>query len=159
MSSALIIRTSYKYYDGLVRVYCCVDRESRFGRVPGLNLADIRQELISKKFTNVLSVNRIVATKMLESWFFYDVPGIYKYLKTPRAKRTVKKFNPPKKNDWRVLDRLYKQNGRTGYSKGRKAEGLVKCLDIPEIYKSCKELRNGVDLINKQADDDSNHLL
>ncbi len=151
-------RITHKYSDRPVRIYCCVDRESRNGPVPGLDLTAIRQELIDKKFTNVLSVNSIEAIQMLESWFFYDVPGIYKYLKTPKAKRTVKKFKPPEKNDWRVLDRLYKQNKKARYSKGAKAEGLVRCLDIPSIYNSCKELKDGFDLINKQADDTTSHL-
>ncbi|MCF7954734.1 MAG: DUF4276 family protein [Phycisphaerae bacterium] len=151
-------KITYKYSDRPVRVYCCVDRESRSGQVPGLDLIAIKEELTSKKMDSVLSVDVIRATIMLESWFFYDIEGIYKYLKTPKPKRTTKKFKPPEKNNWRVLDRLYKQNGKTRYSKGLKAEGLVKCLDIKGIYNSCEELKNGVDLINKQSDDPTSHL-
>ena len=154
----ILDKITYKYYDRPVRVYCCVDRESRFGKVPGLDLDFIRKEIVNKKFNNVLSVDCVIATKMLESWFFYDVQGIYTYLKTPKAKRVIKKFMPPEKNDWRVLDKLYKQNGKTRYSKGLRAEGLLKCLDIPKIYNSCKELKDGVDLIVKQTDDPKNSL-
>jgi hypothetical protein len=159
INKKVLQKTINKNSDRLVRVYCCVDRESRYEKVPGLDLKLIRNEVVSKKCKNVLSVDRIIATKMLESWFFYDVPGIYAYLKTPRSKRVVRKFQPPEKNDWRVLDKLYKQNGRLHYMKGFKAEGIVKCLDIPGIYNSCQELRSGVDLINKQAKDPTNHLL
>ena len=159
INKKVLDRITHKYCDRPVRIYCCIDRESRNGQVPGLDLNLIRKEIVSKNLDNVLSIDSIIATIMLESWFFYDVPGIYKYLKTPKAKRSVKKFKPPEKNDWRVLDRLYKQNGKTRYSKGFKAEGLVKCLNIPGIYKSCKELKSGVDLINKQARDETNHPL
>lgn len=159
INKKVLDRITHKYSDRPARIYCCVDRESRNGQVPGFDLDFIRKEIVSKKLHNVLSVDSIIATIMLESWFFYDVPGIYKYLKTPKAKRTVKKFKPPEKNDWRVLDKLYKQNGKTRYSKGVKAEGLVKCLDIPGIYKSCKELKNGIDLINKQTNEQTNHFL
>lgn len=159
INNKVLDRITNKYSDRPVRVYCCVDRESRYGQVPGFDLDLIRKDIVSKSLGNILSVDSIVAIQMLESWFFYDVPGIYKYLKTPKAKRTVKKFKPPEKNDWKVLNRLYKQYGKTRYSKGVKAEGLVKCLDIPEIYDSCQALKSGVDLINKQANDDTNHLL
>lgn len=159
INKKVLDRITHRYSDRPVRVYCCVDRESRNGRVPGLDLHFIRREIVSKNLDDILSIDSIIAIQMLESWFFYDVSGIYKYLKTPNSKRTVRKFKPPEKNDWRVLYRLYKQNGKTGYSKGVKAEGLVKCLDIPSIYDSCKELKKGVDLINKQANDRTNHLL
>jgi hypothetical protein len=158
INKKVLQKTLNKNSDRLVRVYCCVDRESRYGKVPGLDLKLIRNTVVKKNRNNVLSVDRIIATKMLESWFFYDMPGIYKYLKTPRAKRTIDKFMPPEKNDWRVLDRLYKQNGKLHYMKGFKAEGIVKSLDIPKIYNSCKELKDGVDLINGQANDTTSHL-
>ncbi len=151
INNKVLDKITQKYSDRPVRVYCCVDRESREDRVPGLDLDFIRKELASKGFSNILSIDCVVATKMLESWFFYDMNGIYKYLKAPKAKRTTKRFMPPEKNDWRVLNRLFKQYGkRRGYSKGYKAEGLVNDLDIPLIYTSCKELKNGVELIKKQ---------
>ena len=77
----ILDKITYKYSDRPVRVYCCVDRESRFGQVPNLDLDLIREEIVSKNFDNVLSIDSIIATKMIESWFFYDVSGIYTYLK------------------------------------------------------------------------------
>lgn len=150
-------KITWKYSDRLIRVYCCVDRESRNGRVPNLDLDLIREEIVTKQFHNVLSIDSIEAIQMIESWFFYDVPGIYTFLKTPKAKRAVRKFNPPEKNDCKTLGKLYRDQNKH-YIKGYKTEGLVKSLDIPKIYNSCQELKNGVDLINRQASDPTNHL-
>lgn len=50
-----------------VRAYCCLDRESRYGKTPGVDLDFIRAELRNRQARHVLSVEAIIATQMIES--------------------------------------------------------------------------------------------
>lgn len=104
-----------------------------------------------------LSVNLIKATQQIESWFFYDIEGIYIYLKVPKSQRKRNAYQPPERFGYRDLQRLFEKYGKT-YMKGKRAESFINKLDIEKIVCNCKELREGIQLIQSQAGDLTNHL-
>lgn len=150
--------TIYREHCGeLARLYCCVDRESRYGQVPGLDLTRIKEELIARDYRNILSVDSVIATQQIECWFMYDIVGIYKFLKTPRSQRNPKAFDPPPRHIYKDLERLFKRAGKD-YRKGNAAQNFINSLDIQKIIQSCKELRDGIEKIRRQANSISSQL-
>ena len=143
--------------DEVIRVYCCLDRESRYGEVPGFDIKKIEKYIKDGNLTSVLSIDLITATQQIESWFFYDIEGIYVYIKVPKSKRSLNTFRPPEKCGYRDLQRLFERYGKT-YTKGKRAESFIKKLDVDKIVCTCKELREGIQLIQSQAGDLTNHL-
>ncbi|HUT45860.1 MAG TPA: DUF4276 family protein [Sedimentisphaerales bacterium] len=143
--------------DEVIRVYCCLDRESRYGEVPGFDIKKIEKYIKDGNLTSVLSIDLITATQQIESWFFYDIEGIYVYITVPKSKRSLNTFRPPEKCGYRDLQRLFERYGKT-YTKGKRAESFIKKLDVDKIVCTCKELREGIQLIQSQADDLTNHL-
>lgn len=139
-----------RYTDRLMRAYCCLDRESRYARVPGLDLDLIRAELAGKGARNVLSVDAIVATQMIESWFFHDVEGIYRFLKAPRSQRNPRAFHPPEAFGVRHLKALFRRYGKA-YSEGERARHFIERLNLRRIVDRCASLCTGIDLILTQA--------
>lgn len=139
-----------KHPDSNVRVFCCLDRESRFN-APPLNLKEMRDRFASdpKYEGRVLSADSIIATIMIESWFFHDIENIYKFLRAPKSKRNSKKFNPPERFTHKDLSALFKQFGKL-YIKGEKCSGLINALDLNLIYANCSELRNGLDKVKSK---------
>lgn len=134
----------------VVRVYCCIDRESR-DHNPPLDIEVLRNSFKEiKVFKRVLSADAIIATQMIESWFFYDTEGIYKFLKVPHSKRNPSKFKPPEKFTHIHLSKLFEHYDKT-YIKGRKCANFISNLDIGKIYAECRELREGLELIKRQA--------
>ena len=97
-----------KHNDEKVRAYCCLDRESRYGQTPGFDLEVIRK-YIKEKTNSVLSIDAIIATQQIESWFFYDIVGIYKFLKVPKAKRRPRRYQPPERFGYRDLQKLFER--------------------------------------------------
>ena len=118
----------------LIRIYCCIDRESR-DNPPELDVAELKNDIKEdpELRNKVLSVDVILATIMLESWFFYDIGGIYRYLKTPKKERNLKKYLPVEKNDWKTLSKLFSRYGKI-YLKGEKSENFIDSLDIDLIF-------------------------
>lgn len=55
-----------QHYDEVVKAYCCVDRESREGTTPGLDLGVIRKNIQEKDIKCVLSVDAILATQQMK---------------------------------------------------------------------------------------------
>ena len=135
--------------DEKIRVYCCLDRESRYGQTPGFDLEVIRK-YIKGKANNVLSIDTIIATQQIESWFFYDIEGIYKFLKVPRTKRKPKRYQPPEKFGHKELQKLFENYGNS-YNKGKRCAGFINQLDIKKIISNCQELKKGIELIKSQA--------
>lgn len=136
----------HQHSDVTVRIYCCIDRESR-DHNPPLDIAELRSTLKEQQdFNRVLSADAIIATQMIESWFFYDIDGIYKFLKVPRNLRNHTKFRPPEKFTHLDLSKLFARFGKT-YIKGRKCANFINHLDLGEIYGSCNELSAGLNLI------------
>ncbi|MFZ2148695.1 MAG: DUF4276 family protein [Sedimentisphaerales bacterium] len=143
--------------DEKIRVYCCFDRDSRYGQVPEFDIKKIRKYVKDENIKNILSINLIRATQQIESWFLYDIEGIYEYIKVPRSQRNPKAFRPPEKFGYRHLQRLFERYGKT-YTKGKKAGNFINHLDTGKIVSNCKELRQGIELIQSQADDLTNHF-
>ncbi len=129
-----------------VRVYCCIDRESR-DQNPPINIDNLVKTFALKK-CRVLSVRKIIATQMIESWFFHDTEGIYKFLSTPKSKRNYK-FKPPEKFTHIHLADLFKRNGKI-YIKGKRCKNFIKHLDIKKIVGACEELQKGINLISRK---------
>jgi hypothetical protein len=132
-----------------VRVYCFLDRESRYG-TPPLNEGNLIKIFHSDpRFEKrVLSCNVIIATQMIESWFFYDIEGIYRYLKVPRRERHTSKYSPPERFSCYDLSKLFARYGKA-YIKGKKCACFVDHLDIDRIHRNCQNLRDGIALIMK----------
>ncbi|MCM2356877.1 MAG: DUF4276 family protein [Geobacteraceae bacterium] len=140
----------YSHKETVVRVYCCIDRESR-DHNPPLDIDELRKSFKEiKGFKRVLSVDAIIATQMLESWFFHDMEGIYKFLRVPRKERNPSKFTPPEKFTHIHLAKLFERYDKT-YIKGHKCANFISNLDIENIYNNCRELREGIELIKRQA--------
>jgi hypothetical protein len=135
-----------KNTDRLVRAYCCLDRESRSAQTPEFDLKFIRAELKRDKVENVLSVDQIIATQMIESWFFHDIMGIYKHLKIPKAKRNPKAYKPVERFCEKDLKELFSRYGKV-YTKGDRARHFIESLDVKLICSQCKALDEGIALI------------
>lgn len=142
--------------DEVVKAYCCVDRESRDGKTPGLDLGIIIRNIREKQIEAVLSIDKIVATQQIESWFFWDIDGIYKCLRTPRARRR-KAYRPPERYTYRDMIRLFRDCGKV-YNKGKRCRHFIEQLNFDTIVKNCRELSDGIKLIKAQGDDLTNHL-
>jgi len=140
-----------------VRAYCCLDRESRYGKTPGFDLDFIRGELRNRQTRHVLSVEAIIATQMIESWFFHDLAGIYRYLRVPRSKRSRTAYSPPERYGKIDLQGLFRRYERE-YVEGNRSRAFIESLDVEEIATRCQELKTGVSLIERRAEDDTNHL-
>lgn len=136
--------------DEKIRVYCCLDRESRYGEVPEFNLEKIRKYIEDKQIENVLSIDLIKATQQIESWFLYDIEGIYTFLKVPTATRKPNAYKPPERFGSKDLQHLFERYNKI-YSKGKRCENFINHLDIEKIVRECRELREGIKLIKSQA--------
>ncbi len=135
--------------DEKVRVYCCVDRETRYGKTPGLDLPLIRTKVKQFGLTHVLSVDSVVATQMLESWFFHDIEGIFRYVRVPRSQRNPSRWHPPEKYGKRDLQELFRRYGRA-YVEGLRAAAFINELDIRSIAGSCAALSQAINLIRRR---------
>jgi hypothetical protein len=140
----------HSHKDKVIRVYCCIDRESR-DHNPPLDIETLRVSFREiRGFKRVLSADAIIATQMLESWFFHDIEGIYKFLRVTRKDRNPSKFTPPEKFTHFHLAKLFERYDKT-YIKGHKCSNFISNLDIEKIYINCKDLREGLDLIKRQV--------
>ena len=112
-----------------VRIYCFLDRESR-DHNPPLIISTLIILLRNPELReSVLSADLILATQMIESWFFYDIDGIYRFLKTPLHHRNPKKYRPVERYSANDLSRLFIQNGKA-YIKGRRCHNFVNHLSL-----------------------------
>ncbi len=108
-----------------------IDRDSRSGKAP-ITMELIKNEL--KCFSNI-KINNIrlfEAVQDIESWFFHDIHGIYKFLRFPRNKRNTKKYRPVEKLNHKDLSKLFKQAGKE-YRKGYASENLINNLNVEII--------------------------
>jgi hypothetical protein len=144
-----IVECSGNHEEERIRVYCCLDRESRYGEVPEFDIERIRKYIEDERIENVLSIELIKATQQIESWFFYDIENIFSFLKVPRANRNPSIYRPPEKFSCKDLQRLFERYGRS-YNKGKDSENFINNLDIEKIARECKELRDGIELIRTQ---------
>lgn len=145
-----IISASLKYKNNDFRVYCCLDRESRDGRTPGFDMNVIRKHIKERDIKSLLSIDAIIATQQIESWFFCDMVSIYKFLKVPRSERKTNAYKPPEKYSYKYFQRLFERYGKT-YNKGKRASNFIKHLDLKKIVSACRELKDGIDKIRMQS--------
>ena len=149
-----VVREAFKFSrdnpGDIFHVYCCIDSEKqKLGATP-FDLTQIRREVKARKIDGARSINKILADPDIESWFFYDIAGIYAFLEVPRHKRNVSKYRPANSFGKRDLQDLFHQFGKE-YISGRRAENFINNLNMERIVGSCGELRKGIELILKQA--------
>jgi hypothetical protein len=143
-------RITHKYAGRIVRCYCCLDRESRYGKSCPVDLDYIRRELACSGMTNVLSIDAIIATQMIESWFFHDIDGIYGFLRVPKSQRKPKAYQPAEKCRESHLKELFRHHDQI-YREGERAANFIKSLDLKKIMARAEALRRGIELIMSQA--------
>jgi hypothetical protein len=141
-----VFRYQQCHSDELIRVYCCLDKESRYGMTPDFDIAIIKKRLLEIRIKRVLSVKKIIATQDIESWFFHDLDGIYRYLKVKRSDRNPQKYNPPERYNNEHLKKLFSKHGKE-YRKGKRAGNFISKLNLKRIISNCNELKNGIELI------------
>ena len=152
-----IYKYTYNNRDDAVRVYCCVDTERQKRTATPIELDLIREQVKIKKLRCVLSVDLLSADPEIESWFFYDIEGIYKFLGVKTSQRNVKKYSNPKNLCKKDLQRLFHRFEKE-YLPGKRAANFINHLDIDKIITECKELHDGIALIQSQATDLTNNL-
>lgn len=141
-----------------IRVYCCKDKQSKYQKVPDFDLETTRNACKKENLKNILSVDAIIANRMTESWFFYDLNGIYNYLSVSEAERKpLDKYPTPSDCTHRDLIELFKKYNQY-YHEGKRAEKFINSLDIHKILDGCIELNAGVELIKTQSTSSQNHL-
>lgn len=114
------------------------DRDGSIDKKSALNIDKIREDFLDKEKNKTYMIEEVVATKELESWFLYDMNGIYNYLGVSKRKRNLNHFGDPhnyKSSDLISFCRKHKKE----YSKGHKSQELIECLDINYIYQQCEE--------------------
>jgi hypothetical protein len=156
---AEIYKYTYNNPNDLVRAYCCIDTESQNQSATPFDLEVVREKVkASKDMRQVLSVDAILANPEIESWFFYDIEGIYKFLNAKKSQRNIAKYQNPRNFCKKDLQRLFARFQKV-YTPGERAEHFIRSLDIAAIVDRCKELSRGIALIISQAEDSTNHLL
>ncbi|GAB3170442.1 DUF4276 family protein [Telluribacter humicola] len=125
-------------------VFVALDREGGRDVEP-----NISPDLIKSKFGKYLkSIDLIIATQDIESWFFSDIDNIYKFLKAPISKRNPNKYANFENFNNRHLSLLFKQFGKC-YQKGRRVEGLINNFDLNKICAKCRDLDEGIKKMQK----------
>jgi hypothetical protein len=130
-----------------IHVFIAFDRDGPRGTETTLDIRYLRNKYIFQE-SRISSINEIIATQDIESWFFHDLEGIYKYLRVPKAKRNLNAFNNIEATNNRVLSTLFHRFDRH-YQKGKKVEGFLNALDIDKIFNNVKELKDSVMAINR----------
>ena len=130
-----------------IHVFIAYDREGSRETETPLDIETLRKKYIYPD-SRVSSINEIVATQDLESWFFHDLEGIYKFLRVPRSKRNMNAYNNIEATNNRVLSCLFHRYNKH-YQKGKRVEGFLQQLDIDKIYNNVQELKDAVELINE----------
>jgi hypothetical protein len=129
-----------------IHVFIAYDREGEEHVPPALDKNELSKRFIRRK-SRVASINEIIATQDLESWFFYDLEGIYKYLKVPKKERKMNAFPNIDKTNNRVLSALFHKYEKH-YQKGRGCEGFIENLNLNKIYNDVSELKDAFDIMN-----------
>jgi len=129
-----------------INVFVAYDRDGPRETETRLDIKSLKQMYLNKG-SRISSINEIVATQDLESWFFHDIEGIYNYLKAPKNKR-AKTFNNVEATNWRVLSDLF-HRFNMHYQKGKKASGFLVHLNIDKICSNVQELKDAVTFINQ----------
>ncbi len=121
----------------------CIDKESRSDQAP-IDMELIKDEL--RNFSNIKAENIELyeAIQDIESWFFHDIDGIFKFLKFKQNKLTKnarRKYKPVEKLNHQDLSKLFMQAGKE-YIKGDSSEYFINSLDIEVVRKNSEVLDN-----------------
>lgn len=152
-----IYKYVYNNRSDFVRAYCCIDSERNKVSATPLDLEFICNMTRDKKMVQLLSVDSILADPDIESWFFYDIEGIYEFLGAKKSKRNIKKYCNPWNLCKKDLQQLF-QRFKKVYIPGQRATNFINNLDIEKIIAGCAELREGIELIKRQANNSTNHI-
>lgn len=125
--------------DRKFRIFIAIDKESRYG-LAQVDITLLKSELMSSNI-GAMDVALFEATQDIESWFFHDIEGIFKFLRVPRSKRIPSKYKPVEKLNHTDLSRLFKSAGKT-YKKGFASRNFIDHLDIDLIKQNCEVLQN-----------------
>jgi len=136
---------SIKKHEKKIHVFCAFDREGTREVESLLNIEKLRQEYISKN-SRILQFEEIIATQDIESWFFHDLDGIYKFLKVPAKKRTMKIHDVEKVNN-RILAQLFRKHNKIYYKRGQRVSGFIDNLNLQSIYNKSMDLKIGIQKI------------
>ncbi len=130
-----------------IHVFVAYDREGPRTKEGTLDLKSLRKEFLHNG-SRIATINEILATQDLESWFFHDLEGIYKYLRTPSSQRNMKAYPNVDATNNRVLSHLFHRFDKH-YQKGTRVKGFIDQLDIEKIVKSVQELDEVLEIIKK----------
>lgn len=136
-----ILQFHQTHPDNTFDVYVCVDQER-----PGYPIInpDVVRTLLeeNKKWMGsdkLKELRPVIVVLMIESLFFIDIDGIYKYLKAPKSKRNPKKFSNFRQLTHRDLKTLF-ESFDNYYHKGARCKEFVASLDIKKIVATAEEL-------------------
>ena len=133
-----------------LNVFVAYDREKPREEIDGR----IDEELIAKAVGDkrLKTIHEIIATQMLESWFFIDIDGIYSYLDMPKSKREPHKYKDHEKFRHEDLNDLFRKKDKNSkYFKGDGCVDLIKALDLMKILDNCDDLKTGMNKILQTA--------
>ncbi len=128
-----------------IHVIVAYDRDGTIEKTPHLDTKSLEREFIYKN-SRIATINEIIATQDLESWFFHDLEGIYSYLRVPKAKRVLSAYQNVAYTNNRTLSSLFHRFNKH-YQKGKKASGFIDSLDLDKIYNNCDELKKAIAFI------------
>lgn len=140
------LRSSRKEFDSLY-VYVFLDREGPLSHIPEINESAILSKLGSPK---VRKVAKIEAVQMIESWFFYDLPGICRYIGLPCSATLQSNYANTMNLDHHDMANLFRKGSkRKHYIKGDKT--FLSALNIDDIFRKCVALQEGINMINNDC--------
>lgn len=144
VESAIYQHLDEKSDEDNIHVFVAHDREGPREKESMFDPEYFDKKVIRKKGSRIKSVNEIVATQDVESWFFADLDGIYDYLKVPKNKRNYRNYRNIESLDYTKLSQLFRRFGKI-YFKGERAEGLIQKLNVQKIYESIPEIQNAIE--------------
>lgn len=128
-----------------IHVFVAYDREGTRETESLLDIEYLKKEFIHKK-SRITSINEIIATQDLESWFFHDLEGIYKFLKVSENQKNFKAYSNIEATNNRILSALFHKFNKH-YQKGKRVQGFINQLDIDKIVCKAKELKDAIEVI------------
>ncbi|MET2984821.1 DUF4276 family protein [Aureibaculum conchae] len=130
-----------------INVFIAYDREGDRNTETLLNVDQLRKNFSSgKRKSRISSINEIVATQDLESWFFHDIENIYKFLRVPKGRRNLKAYPNCEAVNNKILSTLFHKYGKH-YQKGKRVRNFVSSLDLDKIYANVVELQDTVNIM------------
>ncbi len=140
-----IYKFSAKFPYDTFDVYVCLDIERLDN--PAWNENQVKQRCVSA--SRCKQIIPILTELMIESLFFLDCAGIFKFLRVPHAQRNIKKFSNFRSLTHKDLSRLFEKHGKK-YRKGYRCEGFIKSLNLQKI-KAAEEISKLCSEINRRS--------